>query len=313
MKSTYFRSAKPQRSGAWDTPGVPTLRVATYNISGGVIQDKRFYSKRGTASATSRARKARDRMHDLATFLQDANIQIASLQEVDVCYAGTDTLHQAEHLAQAMAFDMKYLPLFDYHLGSITNVTTGLATLSSTNIRSSHPILLSQRKRPLVQQVKAFILGAKGALHTVHEVEGQKLHVINAHLSHDLDTQKEYELDLLLQYCRNLDPVVLLGDLNTTPTSTRGSDMVEGHYFGSDQCMQRLAKEKRMHADQRLARFSDTGPRITEICTYPSSNPSIKLDYCLGFSSSPSFRLSKEEVLPGSLSNHRACAVMVSW
>ncbi|MCP4447833.1 MAG: hypothetical protein GY811_21220 [Myxococcales bacterium] len=297
---------------------MPKVRVATYNISGGITEDKRFYSKRGTPECTARLHKARGAMDAIAALLLVEGVQIAAIQEADTCYSGADTLDQGPYLANQLSAHVDVQPLFEYHLGSHTNVRTGLATLSTPRIRGRHRVSFPQKHVSWRRKLKARLLGAKGALHTVHEIEGSILHVVNAHLTHDVDAQKEFELSYLLDYCRNLDPVVLLGDLNTSPPPTRSPGMVEGHYFGEDRCMSILATHLRenpgrMHVDSRLGDFLREAPSVAEVCTYPSGAESIKLDYCIGFSKKPGFVLSSERVVSSELSNHSPATVLVSW
>ncbi len=298
---------------------MPTVRVATFNISGGVDSDRRFYCKRGSTDCSERAHVARETLDSIVALLQEQQVEITALQEVDVCYSGKDTLHQADYLAKHLAANVAYEPLFDYHLGTLVNVTTGLATCSKVALTSQIPLpfaLVPEQRGGRVswkRRVRSRILGAKHALHTIHEVEGEPLHVVNAHLSHNMDEQKYSEFSSLLEYCSQLDPVVLLGDLNTTPLSTRGPTMVEPQHFETDACMSILARYQReykhhMHLDARLH-----SPSVQPICTYPSTAPSLKLDYCIGFSSKPGFSLSAETILATSLSNHCVVVVNVGW
>lgn len=297
---------------------MPEVRVATYNISGGITEDKRFYSKRGSAQASERLRQARKTMDDIADLLRDEGIGIAAIQEADTCYSGDEILDQGQYLADRLSANVESHALFEYHFGRITNVRTGLATLSMPRIQGRRRIAFPQKRVPWKRKLKARALGAKGALHTIHNIDGKLLHVINAHLTHDIDAQKEYELGFLLEYCRHLDPVLILGDLNTSPLPTRGAKMVEEHYFGADACMDILARHHeenadRMHIDARLGAFRGEAPCIAEVCTYPSQAESIKLDYCIGFSDEPGFALSAERILSAPFSNHSACSVVVSW
>lgn len=295
---------------------MPRLRVASFNISGAINEDRRFYSKRGTPKTLERARQARDNIVAIAELLQEHQIDIAALQEVDICYSGSETVFQPAFLARQMTAHVEYEPLFDYHLGRRTNVTTGLATVSRPEIRSRSSVRFPQRHVPWKRKLKGKLLGTKHALHTVHRIEGADLHVVNAHLSHDIDAQKEFELALLLDYCRVLDPVVLLADLNTTTPSTRSATMVEGHYFGKDQCMEQLARclrESGMQVDPRLGDFSEQATTAQAVCTYPSEQPSIKLDYCLAFSKNVDIKISSEQVIDSRISNHRPTSITLDW
>lgn len=293
---------------------MPGIRVASFNISGGITEDKRFYSKRGSTQATARLRKAKETLEGVARLLESEQIAITALQEVDTCFSGAQTFDQGQFLAERLSSEHVSYPLFEYDLARFANVRTGLATISSVPIARQLRVFLPQDRVPWQRRLKAKLLGAKGAMHTVHEVEGEQLHVVNAHLTHDIDEQKEFEFQGLLDYCSQFDPLVLLGDLNTTPMHTRNAGMVEEHYFGSDACMDLLATHMskhpgQVHCDARIHSAED----VLKVCTYPAGRESIKLDYCIGFSSKTSFRLSSEDILASPLSNHSATSVLVSW
>jgi endonuclease/exonuclease/phosphatase family metal-dependent hydrolase len=293
---------------------VPAVRVASYNISGGITADSRFYSKRGSATADARIARATRTLEGVARLLESAQIEIAALQEVDTCFSGAQTLDQGHFLANRLSAEHVTFPLFEYDLGRFANVRTGLATISSVPLLRQLRVSLPQERVTWQRKLKAKLLGAKGAMHTIHEVEGQQLHVVNAHLTHDVDAQKEFEFQALLDYCSQLDPLVLLGDLNTSPTHTRNAGMVEEHYFGSDGCMKILRAHMqkypgKVHLDARM----HSAKEVQEVCTYPAGRESIKLDYCIGFSSKNSFELSPETILGSPLSNHSATSVLVSW
>ncbi len=301
---------------------MPSLRVASFNISGGITEDKRFYSKRGNAECTARLQLAKASIDKIAALLRSEQIDIAALQEVDTCYSGDEILDQAHYMAQRLGVSFASQALFQYHLGRHTNVRTGLATLSQPTIASLKAVPFRQAHVGLARKLKGRILGSKGAMHTLHEIpsEGgsEVLHIINAHLTHDVDAQKEYELRTLLDYCSQLEPAILLADLNTTPLPTRSGSMVEHHLFSSDGCMQILADYLRehqghIHCDPRLGGFGDQAPQVQEVCTMPAGNESIKLDYCIGFSRKPSFQMSAERILGSNLSNHSATSVQISW
>jgi hypothetical protein len=65
----------------------------------------------------------------------------------------------------------------------------------------------------------------------------------------------------------------------------------------------------KVHLDARM----HSAKEVQEVCTYPAGRESIKLDYCIGFSSKNSFELSPETILGSPLSNHSATSVLVSW
>lgn len=291
------------------------MRVCTYNISGAINQDNRFYSKRGSAETADMTLRARASLEEIALFMAVERVDVLALQEADVCYNGGEVLDQAAYLGAALDMHVAFQPSFDYHLGRRTNVTTGLATLSRGAIRSSDELRFRNKHLSLKGRVKAKILGAKKAQHVELDTELGPLHLVNAHLTHNNDRQKELELRTLLDYCAEHDPVLLVGDLNTTPLSTRGADMVEPEHFATDRCMQLLAEHAaelgdRMRWDSRLT-FDDE-PTDDAVLTYPSDGPTIKLDYVILFSQDPALRLGAERVLDCQVSNHAGVIAEVS-
>jgi len=286
------------------------LRVASYNIAGATNDDNRVYSRRGnrdTARRTAHARRALDR---IAQLLSQEQIDIAALQEVDVCHNGSDSLHQAEHLASELRMTCAYAPSFDYDLLRRISVTTGLATLASLPLGDSRALELPQARLSWKRRLKARMLGSKKALHATYHVGSRELHVVNAHLTHNSDRQKELELQFLLDRCARLPVALLMGDLNTTPQATRHPGMVEGGFFASDGCMDLLRRFRDQHPDDfqcdaRLAATLDGPGGVREICTYPAEKASIKLDYILLVSRDGGVSLGPERILDLCTSNHR--------
>ncbi len=312
------------------------IRVATYNIAGAINSDNRFYTRRGNQKSVARVARARRALATMATMLDEAAIDICALQEIDIAHSGSDTLDLRLELAERLGMDSAYAPSFSYDLAGLVSVTTGIATLGRGDLAAANEITFSQRRLPVKRRLKARLLGAKKALHTSFTIAERRIDVVNAHLTHDHDAQKQHELDQLLSYCARLDTVLLMGDLNTTPTATRGAAMVEGKSFGGDACMELLARFRdqhagRFHCDARLGSFIDEPaglrlapptpglepalqpPSLREICTYPADAPSLKLDYILLYSRDPSVTLGNEELLPLCTSNHRAVAAEVRF
>lgn len=278
------------------------IRVGTYNIAGAINEETRFYSKRGTAQTAKRVARARRTLDDIARFVAEQDISLLALQEVDVCHNGADTLHESEYLANRLDMRQAFLAGFDYDLARRWSVTTGVATVSAFDIVDTQTIVFPHERLPLRKRVKARLLGSKKALHVSVNVGGVRLHVVNAHLTHDDDRQKELELEMLMEYCSALDPCLLLGDLNTTPPSTRGPEMLEPEHFATDRCMDIFDRYRDRFACD--ARVFDAAS-VREICTHPAEGASVKLDYVLLFSAGGRATLSPERVEPaGGSSNH---------
>jgi len=292
---------------------MPRLRIATFNLSGGVDCDRRFYNRLGTKRTRRLMARAKESMRQVADLITSEELDIVALQEVDVCYSGRETFAQHDDLARRLQWHCAFEPAFDYHLGPFANVTTGLATLSKAPIRLRQSLTFPQQGLGWRGRLRASMLGSKRALHTVHDVGGVEFHVINAHLTHQVDAQKELELEHLLGRLRKLSPAVLAGDLNTTPASTRGPDMVESQHFASDRAS-KLIQDAQSHSPQLCidCRVHDAA-RVAEVCTYPSHAPSLKLDYLIGHFEEQRYRLEGERVLSCGISNHLPTAAEVCF
>lgn len=285
-----------------------TIRVATCNIAGAIDSDNRFYSRFGLFDSAARADVARSALDDIVRWVKDERIDVLVLQEVDVCHAGARTLHQANYLAKRLSMQVAYLPGFDYGLVGLVRVTTGVATLSRHPITQTYAVRFRQRHVTKKRRVMSMWIGAKAALHCVIRVADANIHVVNAHLTHDNDAQREYELDALISRCAKMERAVLAGDLNFSPTVTRSSSMREAAHFATDRCVEIVESYRaRLRCDARL--FEPA--RTHEIFSYPSIEPDIKLDYIFGF---PAGEPLVERVhAPIGKSNHLAVSTEITW
>ena len=291
-------------------------RIASYNISGAVARDRRFYARRGNASTARLTARAKAITAEIAEWARNSAFDVLALQEVDVCYNGGETFAQGASLADALGMEYAFLPGFDYHFFGHLDVTTGVATLVRGQIVSTRPVHFSQNSG-LKSRLKAKLLGRKTALHTRAVIKGRTFHIVNAHLTHDDDAQKLNELETVLTYCRDLDPVLIMGDLNTTPHATRTGDMIARDNLATDGCMRRLARLAREAEhfcfDTRLGTFVDSPAELLQICSFPAHTPTTKLDYVFLLSKDRSLRLGAEEIPEIYCSNHRPVATSLTW
>lgn len=268
------------------------LRLATCNIAGGVDTTDRFYSRRGNAKTAARVARARDAIAELARFIVEQRFDVVTLQEVDVCHNGADTLDQAAGLAAACGMRHVFLPCFDYDLAGRWTVTTGVATLTRLDILDHRAHRFAQRGS-LRRRLKARVLGAKRALEVTVAAGPIRLRIVNAHLTHDHDGQKEHELATLLAHCDGAGPSVLIGDLNTTPPATRSPAMYHPHYYAADGCFALLERHRgRFQGDPRV--FDPV--RVAELCTYPAKAPDLKVDHALVFAGDADVTASAETI-----------------
>ena len=78
-----------------------------------------------------RVQLARENLDRIAERLARESVDIIALQEVDVCWSGRDTLHQADYLADALGMNVCFQPSFDYHLPGFARVTSSRPGVSS--------------------------------------------------------------------------------------------------------------------------------------------------------------------------------------
>ncbi len=202
--------------------------------------------------------------------------------------------------------DLRYVTHSHFFLPNGSRVTTGLALLSKFPITHSEEIRFGQRRLPLMRRLINSYVGSKRALRCVVDVEGTELGVINAHLTHNRDGQKEYELEEILKRCMGGPPCLLMGDLNTTPLQTRGGLSDKDWFYKTDEGMEILAKYNGgFQFDPRLGDFVSMPPVVEGILTAPSGEPDKKIDYIFLFPGNSQISLSSEEVPDLRMSDHR--------
>ncbi len=293
-----------------------TLRVVTYNISGAIGANRRFYSRSGSSQTRERVAIGRRFIGSLAKAMGELDVDVIALQEVDRAYggggeSGADIFDQAKVLATSLGMEHRFEPAFDYHILNRINVTTGLATLTRRTLQSSHVIHFPSTHLSWRNRLKASLIGKKIALETTVSLGGRPFRIVNAHLTHNHDQRKVFELEILLAHCEAAAPCLLVGDLNTTPSSSRSPAMIEADHFLTDACMAVLERYQRrgMQCDDRLGTFTASPSALAQILNYPappSSEPTLKLDYMFLFSDHQRYTLGRETVLDLEGSNHLA-------
>jgi endonuclease/exonuclease/phosphatase family metal-dependent hydrolase len=206
-------------------------------------------------------------MDRLAGFIRAADVDIALLQEVDRDRPRSRFVDMSGSLAAATGMEAAYG--LNVRLGPNRGVS-GLTTLS---------------RFPIVDQANTYLPSRggtkqRGVLRTDIDVRGTVVSVFNTHLE---PGRPQVRLGQIAATMRTLagsqHPLILGGDLNATP----GSSTL------------RVARSGLRDA------WVDAGRGPAE--TAPAGSPRIRIDYLLY---APPLRVTRTEVLPGLVSDHRA-------
>ncbi len=282
------------------------INIATYNITGAINSTNRFYSRIKKPKFQDKINEAKLNLEKIATFIEEKDLSIITLQEVDICYNGNEKLHQAEFLADHLSMNYRYVAHSNYSLPNGLRVTTGLAMFTKYDILNSKVINFDQSRLPFLQKMKKLYVGNKKALCSVVDTGEGVINVISSHLTHNSDKQKEFELKTLLDVCLDNSPSLLMGDLNSTPSITREGLEDKDWFYKTDNAMSILRRYSDFFQyDPRLGDFRLMPTNFNDIMTSPSDLPNKKIDYLFLFPYGGDFSLSQEEVIDLRISDHR--------
>lgn len=162
-----------------DEDGIETdIKIVTYNIHSGV--DKDMFPT----------------LFDIINFLKNCDADIICLQEVNECAkVGFQVSSLKEELGMYSHFGANVVNL---------NSNYGLVTYSKYKIIRQNHIYLSSSKEQ------------RGLLHTVIDVKGKRVNIINVHLSADKNEQK-IQLKELQEFVDSIgdEIYIIAGDFNT--------------------------------------------------------------------------------------------------
>ncbi len=162
-----------------DEDGIETdIKIVTYNIHSGV--DKDMFPT----------------LFDIINFLKNCDADIICLQEVNECAkVGFQVSSLKEELGMYSHFGANVVNL---------NSNYGLVTYSKYKIIRQNHIYLSSSKEQ------------RGLLHTVIDVKGKRVNIINVHLSADKNEQK-IQLKELQEFVDSIgdETYIIAGDFNT--------------------------------------------------------------------------------------------------
>lgn len=196
------------------------LRIMTFNIRHGKGMDNRYDMER------------------IAQVIRDADVDLVALNEVDVKMPRSWFMDQAQYLASQVRMHSYFVPSFRFLFSQFGN-----------GLLSHNPMMEVQREEiPRFREREPRGLGRVSIM-----LDNQLVHVIVTHLGLN-PVEREEQFAYLAARIRELaEPVLLLGDFNTTPTSPA------------------------------MCRFlAETGLEVHSYePTYPSDQPSLKIDYIL--------------------------------
>lgn len=258
-----------------------TVRIACYNIAHG-----RGLADSNWEGGSEEVRQAR--LDNIAALLREIDADILVLNEVDFDASWSDSVDQAAYLAKQVGYPyVASLRNLDFQVG-LRRWCFGNAVLSRYPITHAEEIDL-----PSYATWETALAGKKRALFCEVEIDGQGLDLIAAHLSHRSEGLRVKSSQRLLDFVEGLGrPVVIAGDLNSTPTGFADSQTSSAGMNAID-VFDASGQYVRRPAD-------DTGD--PSLYTFRSDRPSRVIDWILV---PAGYGLQSYEVVDSLLSDHR--------
>ncbi|QJA07939.1 hypothetical protein HF520_02830 [Romboutsia sp. CE17] len=164
------------------------IKIISYNIHSGL--DKNMYPT----------------LFDIIDFLKMSDADIICLQEVN----------ESAKVGFQVSSLKEELKMYSHFGANVVNFGSnyGLVTYSKYPIKSEKHIYLSSEREQ------------RGLLHTVIDVNGKKLNVINVHLGVKKE-EREIQIKEVLDYAKSLgsEPYIVLGDFNEGSISLEGTNL----------------------------------------------------------------------------------------
>ncbi|GAA5026659.1 endonuclease/exonuclease/phosphatase family protein [Actinopolymorpha pittospori] len=183
--------------------GSVPLRVATYNIRGGVGEDGVFDLGRTEAA------------------IRSVDAGVVGLQEVDVHWrARSDFADEARRLADRLKMRVFFAPIYvrPSHVEGAARRQYGVALLSRYPIlrAENHEITRLSSRTPNMVQLQTLM---PGFAEVTVAVGGMRVHVYSTHLDyrHDPSVRRAQVADMLNVMAPDHGPKVLVGDFNAKP------------------------------------------------------------------------------------------------
>lgn len=188
------------------------IRIVSYNIAHG-----RGLAESNWEGGTADVRI--DRLDDIAALLRDFDADVVVLNEVDFDSSWSQSVDQATYLAREAGY--RYcvkLRNMDFCVG-VWSWRFGNAVLSRYPIADAKEIEL-----PGYAKWETVLAGQKRALFCEIEIGDMKLGIAAAHLSHRSEDLRVASAKQLLAFSEGYGrPLVIAGDLNSTPSGFSGS------------------------------------------------------------------------------------------
>ena len=264
----FSRVASPRRCISIHAAAVSTahnsetgkVRIGCYNIAHG----------RGLASSnweggTSDERQTR--LDEIAGLLRTFDADIIVLNEVDFDSSWSLSINQAAHLAENAGYpfwveqrnlDFRVL-VWKWRFGNA--------------ILSKHPIVeAGVVDLPGFSSIETILAGKKRSVYCTINVNGKRIRVVGAHLSHRSEALRVRSVDVITQILSSdTVPTVVAGDLNSTPSGFPNSqaDAVAGNALDL------------LDASSLFQRRPEQAPDNSTKLTYHSTQPKSVIDWVL--------------------------------
>jgi len=240
-------------------PKLNSIRVMSYNIAHG----------RGLAKSNLNggdAQKRRNRLDQIAALLKANTADVVVLNEIDFNAAWSYSRNQAKFLAEKAGYpyvveqrNLDFRILF-------WKLSFGNAILSK------HPIVEAEVVDfPGFSTVETILAGKKKGIQCTIDLNGKRIKIIGAHLSHrseDLRVQSAKILNNITKSSPN--PVILAGDLNSTPTGFPHSGKAKNGQNAVD-----ILTNSGLYS-----RFTADAPKGSDL-TFRSDKPKSVIDWIL--------------------------------
>jgi endonuclease/exonuclease/phosphatase family metal-dependent hydrolase len=259
------------------------LRIGAFNIAHG-----RGLSESNWTDESFHRRW--ERLTAIAELLSSSDLDVVILNEVDFDAHWSYGSDQAQQIALAAGYRyIAEVPNLSFRLGPLF-FEFGNAVLSRYPLRDAEVIDL-----PAYSGLEAFLAGKKrGVAVTVETPEGP-VRVYGVHLSHRSERVRAESARHLIELARRSEhPVIIAGDLNTTPTGFPHSQRDEAGENAMD-----------LLIDSALWRHNPSDPPDDDAMTFHSSRPTRVIDWIL---IPRDWSVESYDIVSSELSDHRLVA-----